>query len=106
MSKAGLARLRALAAKGHVTTAEALAYLEREHGLTGRNARLAWRGARVRAHVLHHHESALWHARPDSRFVAIDEPEAHDPIEARAEVLRRYLAAFTVKKSQATIPFA
>ncbi len=32
--------------------------------------------------------------RPEGRFVAIDEPEAHDPTEARAEILRRYLAAF------------
>jgi hypothetical protein len=86
--------VRALAATGPLTTAEALEYLEREHGLSGRDARYAWRGARVRAHLLHHHESALWHARPESRFVAIDEPEAHDPTEARAEILRRYLAAF------------
>jgi hypothetical protein len=86
--------VRALAATGPVTRAEALAYLEREHGLTGVNARRAWRGARVRGHLLHHHESALWHARPDSRFVALEEPEAHVPVEARADVLRRYLAAF------------
>ncbi len=82
------------AASGPVTTAEALAHLEREHGLTGIDARRAWRGARVRAHVLHHHETALWHARPEGRFVALEEPEAHDPTEARAEILRRYLAAF------------
>jgi hypothetical protein len=48
----------------------------------------------MRAHVLHHHETALWRARPEGRFVAIDEPEPHDPTEARAEMLRRYLAAF------------
>ena len=86
--------VRALAANGPVTTAEALAHLEREHGLTGIDARRAWRGARVRAHVLHHHETALWHARPEGRFVALDEPEAHVPVEARADILRRYLAAF------------
>ena len=86
--------LRAFVADGPVTTADALAHLEREHGLTGIDARRAWRGARVRAHVLHHHETALWHARPEGRFVAIDEPEAHVPVEARAEILRRYLAAF------------
>src|SRR5439155_4263262 len=51
-------------------------------------------GARVRAHVLHHHEAALWRPRSDSRFVPVEEPESHDPTEARAEVLRRYLAAF------------
>jgi hypothetical protein len=86
--------LRALAAAGPVTTADALAHLEREHALTGIDARRAWRAARVRAHVLHHHETALWRGRPEGRYVAIDEPETHDPTEARAEILRRYLAAF------------
>ena len=86
--------VRALAAEGPVTTADALAHLEREHGLTGIDARRAWRAVRVRAHILHHHETALWHARPEGRFVAIDEPEAHVPVEARAEIVRRYLAAF------------
>ena len=85
---------RALAGEGPVTTAEALAHLEREHGLTGVNARRAWRGARVRAHLVHHPETALWHARAGGRFVAIEEPEPHVPVEARAEILRRYLAAF------------
>lgn len=86
--------VRALAASGPVKTDDALAYLEREHGLTGAEARRAWRGARVRAHIVHHPETALWRARPEGRFVAIDEPETHDPVEARAEILRRYLAAF------------
>jgi hypothetical protein len=86
--------MRALAAAGPVTREEALAHLELKHGLTGVHARRAWRGARVRAHVLHHHETALWRARPSGRFVALEEPEAHDPLEARAEIFRRYLAAF------------
>jgi hypothetical protein len=86
--------VRSLAAAGPVSTQDVLAHLEREHGLTGIDARRAWRGARVRAHVLHHHETALWRARPEGRFVAIEEPETHVPVEARAEILRRYLAAF------------
>ncbi|MGH3134744.1 MAG: winged helix DNA-binding domain-containing protein [Gaiellaceae bacterium] len=86
--------VRTLAGDGPVTTADALAHLEREHELTGVSARRAWRAARVRAHLLHHPETALWHARPAGRFVALEEPEAHDPLEARAEILRRYLAAF------------
>ncbi len=86
--------MRDLAEAGPVTTEEALGYLEREHGLTGIDGRRAWRSARVRAHLLHHHETALWRARPEGRFVAIAEPEAHVPLEARAELLRRYLAAF------------
>jgi hypothetical protein len=48
----------------------------------------------VRAHLVHHHETALWHARDAGRFVGLEEPEAHEPTEARAEILRRYLAAF------------
>jgi Winged helix DNA-binding domain len=86
--------VRALASNGPLTTAEALAHLEREHGLTGIDGRRAWRAARVRAHVLHHHETALWRGRPEGRFAALEEPESHDPTEARAEILRRYLAAF------------
>ena len=85
---------RAFASKGPVTNAEVLAYFEKEHGLAGFEALRAWRGARVRAHLLHHPETAMWNARPGGRYVAIEEPEEHDPTEARAEILRRYLAAF------------
>jgi Winged helix DNA-binding domain len=86
--------VRAMAERGPVTLADALAHLEQQHGLKGVHARRAWRGARIRAHVLHHHETALWKARPEGRFVAFEEPEEHDPTEARAEIFRRYLAAF------------
>jgi len=86
--------VRALAVAGPVTSAEGVAHIEREHTVTGISARRAWRYARIRAHLLHHHETALWKARPEGRFVAIEEPESHDPTEARAEMLRRYLAAF------------
>jgi hypothetical protein len=86
--------VRALASAGPVLSTDALAHLEREHGLSGIDARRAWHAARLRAHVLHHHETALWNAQPAGRFVAIDEPEPHDPTDARAEMLGRYLAAF------------
>ena len=86
--------MRKLAAAGPVTSAEAIAHLESKHRLDGLNARRAWRAARVRAHLVHHHETALWNGRPEGRFVAVDEPEAHVPLEARAELIRRYLTAF------------
>ncbi len=86
--------VRKLAEAGPVTMGEALELLEREHGLTGITARRAWRAGRQRAHVLHHHETALWRGRPEGRFVAIEVPEPIDPTEARAEMLQRYLAAF------------
>jgi DNA glycosylase AlkZ-like len=85
--------VRALAAAGPVTTADALAHLA-EHDLGDLSAGRAWRYARAAAHLVHHHETALWQARPEGRFVALDEPDEHDPTEARAELLRRYLAAF------------
>ena len=86
--------MRELAETGPVTTAEALEVLEREQGLTGITARRAWSAARVRAHVLHDPGTALWEPRNVGRFVAVEEPEAHVPDEARAEMIRRYLAAF------------
>jgi hypothetical protein len=86
--------VRDLAANGPVTRAEGMAYLERLHGLTGVTARRAWRNARMQAHVVHHHESALWQPPPGDRFERIDEPEPYDPTEARAAMFRRYLAAF------------
>ena len=86
--------LRKLAAAGPVASADAIAYLERNHRISGVSARRAWRAARIRAHLVHHHETALWNARPVGRFVAMEEPEAHVPLEARAELIRRYLAAF------------
>ncbi|MFL5969936.1 MAG: winged helix DNA-binding domain-containing protein [Gaiellaceae bacterium] len=86
--------VRELAADGPIVSADAIAYLERKHRLTGVSARRAWRAARVQAHLVHHHETALWQARPQGRFVRLDEPVAHVPLEARAEMIRRYLAAF------------
>ena len=82
---------RALAADRPVTSTEAIAQLESEYGV---DARLAWRMARVAALIVHHHERALWQPRNDGRFVAIAEPQPHVPVEARAEIFRRYLAAF------------
>ena len=86
--------VRALAARGPVTSAEALAHLESEYGLAGVDARRAWQMARLAAHIVHHPETALWQQRNERRFVAIAEPEAHVPVEARAQIFRRYLAAF------------
>ena len=86
--------VRALAAGGPVTRAQGMEFLERQHGLTGVTARRAWRNARLQAHVLHHHESALWEPPPGDRFEQIDEPETHEPTESRAGIIERYLRAF------------
>jgi hypothetical protein len=86
--------VRKLAAGGPVVSADAIAHLEKHHRTSGISARRAWQAARMRAHLVHHHETALWHARPVGRFVLLDEPEPLVPLEARAEMIRRYLAAF------------
>jgi hypothetical protein len=86
--------VRALADSGSVAAEDGLAFVEREHGLTGIQARRAWQAARNRAHLVHHHETALYRPRSKGQFVPLDEPDALDPTEARAEVIRRYLLAF------------
>jgi uncharacterized protein YcaQ len=85
--------VRPLAEGGDVTSAAAMAVLD-GHDLGGLDRSRAWRYARAAAHLVHHHETALWRSRPEGRFVALDEPEPSVPVEARAEMLRRYLAAF------------
>jgi hypothetical protein len=86
--------VRKLAAAGPVTTADAVAYLKQKRDLGGLSPSRAWQYARLRAHLVHHHETALWNAQPAGRFVPLDEPVAHVPLEARAELISRYLAAF------------
>jgi hypothetical protein len=88
-------KVRALAVDGELRTAEALPYVERRTGLTGIHASRMWRYTRVNAHILQHPDSAMWQGRPDGRYVAIEPPtDVFVPVEARAEMLRRYLAAF------------
>jgi hypothetical protein len=88
-------KVRALAVDGELRTAEALPYVERRTGLTGIHASRMWRYTRVHAHILQHPDSAMWQGRPDGRYVAIEPPtDVFVPVEARAEMLRRYLAAF------------
>jgi winged helix DNA-binding protein len=93
-AKALARSVRALAETGSVSSEDGLALVEREHGLTGVKARRAWQAARNRAHLVHHHETALYRPRSKGLFVPLAEPEPLDPTEARAEVLRRYLLAF------------
>jgi hypothetical protein len=63
-------------------------------GIEEVTARRAWHVARVRAHLLHHHETALWQARPEARYIALAEPERVDRLAAATEIVHRYLAAF------------
>lgn len=78
-----------------LTHAEALAWLEREHGhADDTERRRIFHALRRRAHLLHHGESARWTTRPSAVFHAIDPPPELDVTAARAMLVRRYLAAF------------
>lgn len=87
--------LRAFFADGARSVQEVLEHLASEHGVGDELLRRrAWFVARTQAHVLHAPETALWSARPQAVFAAVDEPAAADPQAARTELVRRYLAAF------------
>ena len=87
--------LRELCLERSITFAEAVAYIEREQGHRDFEARRVWYVARRRAHIHHAPETALWASRPEGRYVAsADEPNGLDPVAARAELARRYLAGF------------
>ena len=90
----GIRHAQALRAMAPLTLGDAVAHLRETHGLEEQTARRAWFVARVRAHLLHHHETALWRARPEARYTALEEPEAVDRAAAASEIVRRYLAAF------------
>jgi winged helix DNA-binding protein len=86
------------AARGRApfTHAEALAWLEQEHGHDDEvMRRRIFHALRRRAHLLHAPESSLWKLRAGSVvFHANDEPDEVDVLAARTELVRRYLAAF------------
>jgi hypothetical protein len=86
--------IRELALAGPLSNQEALAYLEREHGLVDVHRNRVWHVARTRSHVTHAPQTALWSSRPLGLFAPLDEPEAVEKLAAIREVVRRYLAAF------------
>ena len=86
--------VRRLAEAGTLTINDVLEHLEREHGHTGIEARRIFHAVRRHAHLLHTGDTALWSARPLAVYSALPEPAPVEIIAARAELVRRYLAAF------------
>lgn len=86
--------VRKLALAGPLSTQEAHAYLEREHGLADVHRNRVWHVARTRSHVMHAPETALWSSRPLGLFAALDEPEPLEKLAAIRDIVKRYLAAF------------
>ncbi|HSC50464.1 MAG TPA: winged helix DNA-binding domain-containing protein [Gaiellaceae bacterium] len=76
------------------TRTEVLDWFHREHGVDSGGTTGVWYALRLRARIAHAPESSLWSSPiHNPRFVAL----AHDELDgeaARAELVRRYLAAF------------
>ena len=85
---------RELAEAEPLTMKAALAYLEESHGHVDIEARRIFHAVRRHAHLLHGPESALWTTRPAAVYHPYPEPDPLDVLTARAELVRRYLAAF------------
>jgi hypothetical protein len=95
LGEAAAPAIRRLYAKEPLPAAAALEHLAKEHRVADEVIRRrAWYVARVAGHVLHAPETALWKPAPRTRFTAVPEPPLVDVTAARAELVRRYLAAF------------
>jgi hypothetical protein len=95
IGEAAAPAIRCLYAREPLAAAAGLEHLADAHGIADEVVRRrAWYVARVAGHVLHAPETALWKLAPRTRFVAVPEPPPIDVTAARAELVRRYLAAF------------
>jgi hypothetical protein len=75
------------------TRAEIEEWLEREHGIHIEGPNGVWYALRLQGRIVHSAECSFWKGRQRPSFVAVDCREI-DPERARAELVRRYLAAF------------
>jgi hypothetical protein len=75
------------------TRAEINDWLEREHGLSIVGPNGLWYALRLQGRIVHSAESSLWTGSQRPSFVAVDYQQI-DPEAARAQLVRRYLAAF------------
>ncbi len=84
----------ALGGDGRVTLKTVVTELCERYGWDDLHARRVWHAARVRAHIHHAPETALWQTRPQAVYAQLDLPDEIERDEAIAHVVRRYLAAF------------
>jgi hypothetical protein len=89
-----LKHVKAVRTLAPLTTGQALAYLERAGHTDDLERRRIFQALRRRAHLLHTPRSALWKSRPQGLFEAHGEPEELDVLDARRQLVRRYLGAF------------
>lgn len=76
------------------TRGEIFDWLQREHGIASDGTNRLWYALRIRGRIGHSAEASRWRAPIHApTFVAV-EAGSHDGAAARAELVRRYLAAF------------
>ena len=75
------------------TRAEVTEFLRREHGVDLSTGEALWYAMRIRGRLTHAPESGLWKAQGLTRYVVLPHEQA-EPVAARVELVRRYLAAF------------
>ncbi|HSS79725.1 MAG TPA: winged helix DNA-binding domain-containing protein [Gaiellaceae bacterium] len=76
------------------TRAEVMDWLDREHGVPNDGSNGIWYAIRLRARIAHSAEASRWRAPiHNPTFVALEHDEEDGEL-ARAELVRRYLAAF------------
>ena len=90
-----LKELAAVRSLGTITHEEGLAHLERAGHTLELDRRRIFHALRRHAHLLHTPETALWSGRPPRvLFAPVDEPDGLDELEARTQLVHRYLRAF------------
>jgi hypothetical protein len=92
---ASLDGVLALMREGRIDHAEILAHLRETHPeLEERDCRRMVFAVRRHAHLLNARETAVWTTRPSATYELLPAPEEIDALDARAELVRRYLRAF------------
>jgi hypothetical protein len=87
--------LRAMFDDGPLTVQQVLERMATEHRIEDElTRRRTWFVARKTGHLLHAPETALFTARPQALFAPVAVPASVETTLARAELVRRYLAAF------------
>jgi len=87
--------VRAMFDDGPLTVQEVLERMATEHRIEDElTRRRTWFVARKTGHLLHAPETALFAARPQALFAPVAVPASVETTLARAELVRRYLAAF------------
>jgi winged helix DNA-binding protein len=94
-ARASLPSVVALMRDGRLAYEEILTHLRETHtDLEERDWRRIVHAVRRHAHLLHARETAVWTTRPSATYELVEAPAELDALQARTELVRRYLRAF------------